>query len=71
MLYSQSLGSCPVEARPVWSERLLTPATWLVCNPAAGCAQVQSHYDDLSVTTGTMQPTEPDTLAVALENKMC
>lgn len=44
---------------------LLKPATWLLC------PQLQSHYNNLGVTPGTMQPTEPDTLAVAPENKMC
>lgn len=37
-----------------------------VPNPAAGCLQMMPQYSNLSVTTGTVQPTEPETLAVAL-----
>lgn len=48
--------------RRVWNYGLLQPA---VPNPATGCLQMMSQYSNLSVTTGTVRPTEPETLAVA------
>lgn len=55
-----AMGCCNLQLD--WSAALQLA----VPNPAAGCLQRRSQYSNLSVTAGTVQPTEPETLAETL-----